>query len=200
MANQSAGLFGDAQGAQEMARVVIGDRAPIGSAHILDPKHIHQKLAQFEAALPDRPGAVAPADILGKQLRVVVLDHADARPRRAHDHLGILEYSDEPFGRRLRRPAISGVEGRLSAAGLIHGAVHIDPQPPEQGQHGLAHLGIEAVHQALDEQGYAHGSKFRFISTSVGCKGFEDYQGVEGPSERNRYCNFDWFLKLSIQP
>jgi len=47
---------------------------------------------------------------------------------------------------------MAGVKGGLATTGLVHWAVYLDVETAEQGQHGLSHFRIEAIHQALHEQ------------------------------------------------
>ncbi|VTR67152.1 hypothetical protein DESC_590068 [Desulfosarcina cetonica] len=147
-----ARLMAHAEGAHEVAGVVIGDPSRPAGPQIGHAQDVHEKFGQFEGLGGHGRGPRPPGRFIGKQLGVVMAHHGHAGARRTDDAGCIFEDFDEVPGRLAGRVPVTGIEGRLAAAGLAVGVVHDDGQAFEDPQHRLGHFRIDAVDDALDEQ------------------------------------------------
>ena len=118
------------------------------------PLDVHQVFRQLKGFVGHLPGTLQPRSIVMEQLRIVVPDHRHARPRGADNRFGCFENFDEPSGGHPCLPAIAGIESRLPAAGLPGRAVQVKSKAAKNFNHGFTHFRVNAIDQALDEQGY----------------------------------------------
>ncbi len=145
----------DAQLAEGVAAVVIGDDAVEPGADILDTGHLEQEARKF----PD--SRLQPMD-LGEQLgivledvRVVVRDHGRARAGGHDDVLAIAEHVEEMPGDSARFIRVAGVEGGLAAAGLGRGEIDLITEVLQHLRDGDADLREGLIDDAGDKQGDA---------------------------------------------
>ena len=90
--------------------------------------------------------------VVVEQLGVEDPDHARAGARWDHDAGLRAERREQPLRNGLGIAPEAGVEGGLPAAGLGRRKVHVRPQAPQHPDYALAHLRVELVDDAGDEE------------------------------------------------
>ena len=131
---------------------MIGHGIGIPCNHSLHAEHVGQKRHQFEGLGAQTFGAGLPSGIAVEQMRVVSFDGAAAGTGR-HDHvIEVLERDDDLPGQVTGVGAVTGIVGRLTAAGL--GGRDLDRAAGvfQQFHGGEADRRAEYVHQTGHEQ------------------------------------------------
>ena len=150
---------------------MIRQHAIPARAHIGNAQHIHEIFAELKRPRREGLGARQPLGIVREQFGIVDANRMDARPRR-RDDIGqdfrslrrlrksvTLEHLDHVFRDLARVRPKSRVEQGLSATGLVARKVHGYAQAGENIQDGLAHFGVERVHETgREELDGRHGS------------------------------------------
>ena len=82
-----------------------------------------------------------------------MFDHVGTGTGRDNDiPVRFFEDADRMFHNRTRLRPQAGVEGRLSAAGLIAWKLHGETHAAENAEDGFSRLGVERIDQAGDEK------------------------------------------------
>jgi hypothetical protein len=149
---QTAGRVLDAQLAQSVAAIVERHHALQARADIFHPGDLREKRGELPNALFERMYARQRFGLLVEQLREVVDDHSGAGTRRHHHRLARFESIQEVARHGPRLVAISAVECRLPAAGLVFRKIHLASGAFQDVGHRHAHLWEELVHHAGHEQ------------------------------------------------
>ncbi len=125
ISQQFSGARFDAQLAQGMATVVIGDDAIEARADILDAGHFQQETRKLPNARLQRMRLGEEFGIVLEQIREMMRDHGRAGSRRHNDVFGIAKDVEKMPGDLARFLGITGVERRLAAAGLRGGEMNL---------------------------------------------------------------------------
>ena len=160
---QAARLLLDAELAQAGAGIVVsGPRRAFG-INARHPDHVGEEADQLVGTSGELACPLAVGGTSGKQLRVVLLEHARTRARRHHDVVVALERVDG-LARQLHRiGAVALVVRRLTAAGLC-------------ARHGDRAAGVlEQLHrreadrwpEQIDQAGHEQRDVRRFADGSV---------------------------------
>ena len=129
--DQFLGLFGNTQTAVDMAGFMVGDFSFKGGADIFYFQDIDQVLGELVDPETQFLRPPPPLGLISKKFRIVNLDHAYTGAGGTDYPFVILEDLDKMFGRFFRLLTISGVDSRLTAAGLFPMVDRIDPEPTQ---------------------------------------------------------------------
>src|SRR5690606_17277125 len=94
-----------------------------------------------------------------EKLRVKYFHHRATRSARADDHFRVAETAHLAARDLPRFIPVARVERWLAAAGLGLGKINAVPEPFEDSNDRHAHLRVEGVDVAWDEQSDAHGER-----------------------------------------
>ena len=100
-------------------------------------------------------------------------DHGHTGTGGTNDGLGRFKNLNEPFSGNAGLLPIPAIESRLPAASLPGRAGEIDSKAAKNSDHGFADFRVDAVDQALDEQGYGVCRTHGYAPQS-GMAGIED--------------------------
>ena len=156
-----------------VSQLALKFRTRVGHA-----QHVDQEFGQFEGHLSQRFGP-QPVGVQGRifeERRVEVGDHAGAASAGHDDsidealfHEGF-EYVQIAARQGACLVAITGIERRLPAAGLLVGEDYFDALPLQQFHRGHTDIGVEHVYHAGDEKGHALGRCRELFALSHGEK------------------------------
>ena len=148
---QAARAVPDAEFAQRVATVVIGNYIFEACAHVLHAGHLQHKLGELPDARRQRIDSAAGFRVIREQIVKMMRDHRSARARRHHHVFGVAEDIQEVPGHLAGFLAIAGVEGRLAAARLIPRKVDLVAEALQDIRHRHANRREELIHDAGDE-------------------------------------------------
>ena len=146
---------------QRVAGRVVGDRVREVGTDVGHPEHVDQELAELvhlRRQLGDGALQAGVPRALGDD-RVLVPGTSGARARRRHDRVVPLEGTHEGAHGGHGLVEVAGVHHRLAAAGLLLRELHVDAEPPQQRDHGLARVGEQRVVEAGDQQRDPHAHR-----------------------------------------
>src|ERR1051326_1533921 len=119
-----------------MARRMIGDRALVARADILDLEHVHDELGELEYPWADACGLVQQRGVTREQIAVENPDHAGARARRNHDRGARLDRIEKAARQVLCLLAKAFIEGGLPAAERAAHRADVKTEPFEHRDSG----------------------------------------------------------------
>ncbi len=151
---EPARLVAHTKFAQARTRVVIGHGSVERRRDLLHPAHVDEERHEFVDLLRKCLGTATPLRPFFEEFRIVQLEHAPARARGGDDVVVALESRDHLFSDRARILAVSGIVGRLAAAGLRRRNLNVTPRRLDQLDGGKADARAKKVHEACDEQGH----------------------------------------------
>ncbi len=156
----------DAQLAQSVAAIVIGDDAVESRADIFDAGDFEQETRKLPDARLERVGFGEELGIVLEDVGKMMRDHRRARTGGHHDVFRIAKDIQEMPGDFPRFVRIAGIECGLAAAGLRFGEIDRIAQPLQHLSDGDADLRENLIDDAGDEQGDA-----RVQLGSLTCRG-----------------------------
>jgi hypothetical protein len=142
----------DAQLAQGVAAVVIGDDTVESRSHILDAGHFEQESRKLPDSRLQTMDLGEQRGIVLEDVREMMRDHGCARAGGHDDVFRIAEDVQEMPGDGARFVRIAGVEGGLAAAGLGFWKIHLVAQALQHLSDGDADLRENLIHDAGDKQ------------------------------------------------
>jgi hypothetical protein len=134
---------------------VIGDDALESRANIFHSGNFEEESRKFPNSRLKTVGFGEARGIVLEDVRKMMRDHRCARARRHDDVFGIAEHVQEMPGDGARFIRVTGVEGRLAAAGLGFGKINLVAQAIENFRDGDADLRKDLIDDAGDKQCYA---------------------------------------------
>ena len=138
---------------QRVTGGMIGEGSIPMCAEVGDAESIDKILGEFVDAISNSLGAGQPIWIVLKQLAISMFEHVRARAGRDNNiPLRFFKNPDRMFHDGTGLCAQAGVEGRLSAAGLIAGKFYGEAETAENTDNGLTRLRVERIDQASDEK------------------------------------------------
>ena len=158
---QAARASVNAELAQGVAAIVIGDHFFQPRADIVDAGHFQQKARKFKDLGLKRQRGGQILRVFVKNFLEVMSDHRRAGAGRHHHVIGIAKHVQKVPRHLPGFAAIAAVEGRLAAAGLRLGKLDAIAQPLQHLGHGHSHRGEQLVDDAGDEDrnAFAHRGK-----------------------------------------
>ena len=147
-ANQFSRLALDAELAQQVAGIVIGDAGAKARADVFDLEDPHQEFRKLENPSAERFRLLKPLRVVGKELAVKDPDHGGAGARRRHNVLGVPEDVEHARGDFPSFLAKAGVKGRLAAAGLRRVKRHLAARVTQHTNRALADFGKKLIAEA----------------------------------------------------
>lgn len=158
MVDQPARLAVDLQIAERVTGIMPGGAAGEACADVFHLQDVDEERREFMRPFGDAAGAFGPLRCVLEQL-VEVMNHGAARAGRADDRISgaFFKDADELFGDLSRFVSVTGVERRLTAAGLAGVEFDFTSGSPQDFYSAGADRWPELVDETRYEKGYAHG-------------------------------------------
>src|SRR5215471_9076204 len=134
-----------------MTRGVVGHRMRKSRANISYAGYVYQELGELKGALAQGLNLRAHRAVR-KHLRVEDANHRRTGAGGTNDVFGVFEHTQESLGAGAGLVPVSGVEGRLSAAGLILRKSYLAADTAQDRDGVDGYLRQKLVDEARDKQ------------------------------------------------
>src|SRR5262245_41780745 len=151
LAQKPQRAFAQAQLTQPVTGGMVGHGVRESSANIGYAGYVYQELGELERALGQSFSFLAHRAV-GKHLRIEDANHRRTGAGGANDILGAFKYTQESLGAGACLIPVSGVEGRLSTAGLILRESYLAADAAKDRNRVDGYLRQQLVDEARDKQ------------------------------------------------